>query len=264
MKSHKGSKSSSWEGFPFLTQRGINLIKAYTQPRTNIGMGRFGAYKEYGESIWRVGYGSSKLGERPVSGNDRITQEEAYEQLVGDLKEFSQEVALYVYVGLNRNRRAAILSFAHSIGILAFSKSKLLQLINRHASKTEIISEWSPYINQYWLSGGDVLKDRRKSELDMYLSPDKKIPTFTEHKCSSSICLLNLPETYNGAPNQIKAIEYLEKKFKEWDPTGHALRRFYRLWAQTPAGLGQSSRVKEMFLEDLSRQEEQSQGCSDV
>ena len=58
------------------------------------------------------------------------------------------------------------------------------------------------------------MRDRRREELNIYLSADKEIPTFTKHSCHTSICLLNLAETYNGAPNQVKAIEYLEKKSK--------------------------------------------------
>lgn len=171
-------------------------------------------------------------------------------QLVEDLKEFSNEVAQYVYVPLNRHKKGALLSFARSLGILGFKNSRLLELINSHASKKQIISEWSPYINRYWLCGGDRMRDRRRAELNTFLSADKEIPTFTKHNCQTSVCLLNLAETYNGAPNQVKAVEYLEKKIKEWDPTGHALRRFYRLWSQPPAGLGNQVRPGQNVEED--------------
>ena len=94
------------------------------------------------------------------------------------------------------------------------------------------------------------MRDRRREELNIYLSADKEIPTFTKHHCHTSICLLNLAETYNGSPNQVKAIEYLEKKVKEWDPSGHALRRFFRLWSQPPAGLGNQVRQGQNVVED--------------
>ena len=213
-------------------------------------MGRFAAYKDYGEANWRIGYNSLKLGKRRVAYNEKAGREDIEKQLVEDLKEFSKEVAQYVYVPLNRHKKGAVLSFARSLGILGFKNSKLLELINSHASKKQIISEWSPYINRYWLCGGDRMRDRRRAELNAFLSADKEIPTFTRHTCQTSICLLNLPETYNGAPNQIKAVEYLEKKIKEWDPTGHALRRFYRLWSQPPAGLGNQVRPGQDAEED--------------
>lgn len=248
MKSHK--KQQSWKDYPFLTDIGIELIKLHDTPRTYIGMGRFAAYKDYGEANWRIGYDSLKLGKRRVAYNEKAERAEIEKQLVEDLKEFSKEIAQYVYVPLNRHKKGAVLSFARSVGILGFKNSKLLELINRHASKKEIISEWSPYINRYWLCGGDRMRDRRRAELNAFLSADKEIPTFTKHNCHTSICLLNLAESYNGAPNQIKAVEYLEKKIKEWDPTGHALRRFYRLWSQPPTGLGNQVRFGQDVEED--------------
>ena len=263
MTSRKVSKSPSWKEFPFLSQRGIDLIKTYTEPRIDLSMGRFGAYRDHGESTWRIGYGSKKLGKRVVNGHDRITREEAEAQLVEDLKEFSNEVSQYVFVRLNEHKRAALLSFAHSLGVIGFKKSRLLHLINRHAPKTAIISEWSPYINRLWLSGGSLMRDRRRVELNTYMAPDKKMPTFVEHTCQTSICLLNLADSYNGAPNQVKAVEYLEKKVKEWDPSGHVIRRFYRLWCEKPSGLGSQSQVQDMFLDNLLHQVELTQEHND-
>lgn len=248
MKSRKEQRS--WKEHPFLTEAGIQLIKTFTTPHTHLGMGLFGSYKDYGESDYRIGYGSLRLGKRRINSTDRATTEEIEKQLEEDLKEFSDLVAQYVFVPLNRSRKGAVLSFAHSVGLLAFKNSRLLSLINSHASKTEIIKEWSPYINRYWLCGGDAMRDRRRTELNIYLSGDKQIPTFTKHNCHSSVCLLNLADTYTGAPPQIKAIEYLERKFKEWDPSGHVIRRFYRLWTQPPSGLGCPETQGKDVLED--------------
>ena len=207
-------------------------------PCTNIGMGRYASYKEYGEDIWRIGYGSKKLGKRWLSATDKATEEEIDIQLEEDLKELSDLVAKYVFVPLNTNRKAAVLSFAYSIGISSFKTCRLLELINSSAGKTKIIREWSPYINQIWLSGGDLMRDRRRVELDTYYSADKEIPTLVPHRCRVKRCLLNLPETYTGVPNQLKAIEYLERKLTEWDPSGEVLRQFFRYWTQKPTGLG--------------------------
>ena len=207
-------------------------------PRTNIGMGRYASYKEYGEDIWRIGYGSKKLGKRWLSSTDKATEEEIDLQLEEDLKEFSDLVANYIFVPLNTNRKAALLSFAYSIGICSFKTCRLLELINSSAGKTKIIREWSPYINQIWLSGGDLMRDRRRVELDTYYSADKELPTLVPPRCRVKRCLLNLPEPYTGVPNQLKAIEYLEKKLAEWDPSGEVLRQFFRYWTQKPTGLG--------------------------
>jgi hypothetical protein len=115
------------------------------------------------------------------------------------------------------------------------------------ASKTEIIREWSPYINTFWRSGGERFIERRRTELNIYLAADLQIPTYIEHKCKAKQCLLNLSETYTGAPNQIRAIEYLEKKLNEWDPTGEVQRRFFRYWSEKPSGLGSPPRSGKSF-----------------
>ena len=248
MKSRK--KPESAKDFPFLTDIGVELIRFHDVPRTYIGMGRFAAYKDFGEANWRIGYGSMKLGKRRVAYNEKASRADIEKQLGEDLKHFSNEVAQYIYVPLNRHKKGAILSFAWSLGILGFKKSRLLELINSHASKKQIIQEWSPYINRYWLCGGEKMMNRRRAELNTYFSADKEIPTFTKHNCHTSVCLLNLAETYTGAPNQVKAVEYLEKKVKEWDPTGHAVRRFYRLWSQPPTGLGNQVRKGQDVEED--------------
>jgi GH24 family phage-related lysozyme (muramidase) len=225
------------EEYPFLTQKGYEIIKKHTTPRTYIGMGRYASYKEYGEEIWRIGYGSKKLGRRWVGAFEKADQKQVDEQLFEDLKEFSSLVAQYVFVPLNDNRKAAILSFAHSIGIGSFKSCRLLELINNLGSKQQIIKEWSPYINTLWRSGGEQLINRRRVEVDTYFAPEAEIPSLYYHECSSRYCLLNIPETYNGSPGQIKAIEYLERKFNSWDPSGEALRRFWRYWTEKPVGL---------------------------
>ena len=222
----------------------------YSTPHTAIGMGMFASYKNFGENIWRIGYESKTLKGRILGARDKASEEEIVEQLTEDLKIFSKQVSEYVLVQTNKNRRAALLSFAFSLGLPAFKNCRLLDLINSYSTKTEIIREWSPYINRYWLSGGDGIRDLRRTELDLYLSPDKEIPTLYPHKCKAKYCLLNLVETYRGTPEQIKAIEYLERKFKEWDPSGEALRWFHRSWSQPPKSLGSPQRRDGNVLKD--------------
>ena len=200
------------ERIPFLTEKGLEVIRMYSTPHTAVGMGMYAAYKNFGESIWRIGYESKTLKGRAIGARDKVLQEEIEEQLIEDLKIFSQQVSQYVLVQTNKNRRAALLSFAHSLGLPAFKECRLLSLINNYAPKNEIIREWSPYMNRYWLAGGEAIRDRRRTELDLYFAADKEIPTLYPHKCKAKYCLLNLVETYKGTPEQIKAIEYLESE----------------------------------------------------
>ena len=230
--------------YPFFTEKGYILTKSYTTARTFLGLEKYAAYKDFGEESWKIGYGSRELHGHSLTAKDKATQKEIDKQFFIDLREFSNKLKDYVFVNLNTNRKAALLSFAHSIGIQSFKNCRLLDLINSYSSKTKIIKEWSPYINTYWMSGGDLMIARRRAELDMYFAADKEIPTFYRHECHTEACLLNLVETYNGSSNQIKGIEYLEKKFKEFDPSGEILRRFFRYWNEKPSGLGSPKRAK--------------------
>lgn len=230
--------------YSLFTEKGYKLTKKYTIPRTYLGMGKYAAYKDFGEDLWKIGYGSEVINEHYLNANDRASQEEIDKQFYIDLKNFSKKAENYIFVNLNKNKRAAILSFAHSIGLTSFKSCRLLELINSYATKNKIIKEWSPYINRIWMSGGDLMTSRRRSELDMYFAADKEIPTFYRHTCHAEVCLLNIAETYNGSATQVKGIEYLEKKLKELDPSGEILRKFFRYWNSTPSGLGSPLRRK--------------------
>ena len=230
--------------YSLFTEKGYKLTKKYTIPRTYLGMGKYAAYKDFGEDLWKIGYGSEVINEHYLNANDRASQEEIDKQFYIDLKNFSKKAENYIFINLNKNKRAAILSFAHSIGLTSFKSCRLLELINSYATKNKIIKEWSPYINRIWMSGGDLMTSRRRSELDMYFAADKEIPTFYRHTCHAEVCLLNIAETYNGSATQVKGIEYLEKKLKELDPSGEILRKFFRYWNSTPSGLGSPLRRK--------------------
>jgi len=210
----------------------------YTPARTHMGFGKYAAYKDYGEFIWRIGYGSKELHERVICPFTRASSKEILEQLKLDLETLSYKISRLIHWPLNNKRKAAVLSFAHGIGFPYFKDSNLLQIINSGCKKTEIIKEWSPYINKEWFKCGSLVVDRRRSELNLFLAPDKEIPTLVKHDCQLKQCLLNIAETYNGNPNQIKGINYLERKLSEFDPSGEILRRFFRYWDQPSGNLG--------------------------
>ena len=93
----KERKEQNWKEHPFLTRKGIELIKSYYPASTHIGMGRYAAYKDYGEDIWRIGYGSKKLGKRWLKSNDVATEEEVEQQVIEELKEFSDIDSQYSF-----------------------------------------------------------------------------------------------------------------------------------------------------------------------
>ena len=111
MSSHK---------YTLFTEKGYQLTKKYTVPRTYLGMGRYAAYKDFGESAWKIGYGSETIDDHYLNAEDKASQEEIDKQFCEDLKIFSNEVQKYIFVSLNTNKKAALLSFAHSVGICSF------------------------------------------------------------------------------------------------------------------------------------------------
>lgn len=230
-KSHKKYKN------PFVSDYAIKLIKWYTFARTKTGAGDFIGYRdEFGG--YKIGYGSNRMRGRHVHFITKATQEEIDEQLVLDLEALGEQLSDHIIMPLNVKKRAAILSYAHSIGFPAFKECKLLELINKKASRSAIIKEWSPYINPKYREAPSFLCQRRRVELNLYVAPDEQIPLFLKHDCQMKQCLLNIHESFLGTPSQIKAIEYLERKILEWDGNGEVMRRFNLLWNQAPVGLG--------------------------
>ena len=222
----------------YLNEHSLRIIKHYNLARTLMGSGRFASYKDYGESIWRIGYGSMEIHGKVVTHRTRATEKEVHEQLNIDLQMLSHKLSKIIFWPLNPKKKAAVISYAFSNGFIPFKNSQLLELINSGCHKKKLIKEWSPFINKAWLNKSDFIIDQRRSELNLFLAADKEVPTFLPHKCKSKYCLLNIHETYNGNVNQIKGINYLEKKIQELDPSGDVLRRFFRYWNQEPGGLG--------------------------
>lgn len=232
----EASSSPKEQVSKFFTDEGVRLIRWHTAPRIYNGFGRFSPYlTESGEYL--IGYGSKELFGRPLSPFVCGTKEEIEKQFLIDLKNFALMVEHYVQMPLNEKKRSAVLSYAHSIGLPAFKECKLLKLINSRASKAEIIKEWSPYINRKDYNPENIRR-RRREELHTYMAPDKEVPLLFKHNCKLKNCLATLCDDYQGTPNQLKAIEYLESKIKDWDANGSVMKRFYRLWSQEQGGLG--------------------------
>ena len=216
----------------------FKIISYYASARTYTGSGLYASYKDRGEFIWRIGFNSKEIRGRVISGHTKATKEEIETQLQLDLETLSYKIARLIFWPLSKKKKAAVLSYAFSIGFPAFKTSELLEAINKGIKRKEIIKIWSPFINKEWLKAGEWFIDQRRSELDLFLSSDKEVHTLVKHNCKLNKCLLNISDTYNGNINQIKAINYLEKKLLEFDPSGEVLRRFFRYWDQKPGGLG--------------------------
>ena len=216
---------------PFYQTTAFVLVKRYTRPRVELGNGKFANYFENNEPFYRIGYRSKKIFKKFVGATSVATKKEIEDQLVEDLEELAIKISPLIQQPLNLNQRAAVLSYAHSVGLGAFRESKLLEILNKPDNKLELIREWSPYIKYISDEG---LRNRRRSELDLYLAPHENVALLgiiNPHKCSAKHCLFNIHTSFNGNPNQIKAIEYLEKKLDYLDPSGCVQAQFWKLWS---------------------------------
>lgn len=235
----------------FYTDYAFELVRRYTPCRIHVGFEEYTSYKATNEDgPWLIGYGSKKIGRQTVTPFTKVTRRQIDEQLKKDLEIFSEYVSDLVYMPLNEKKRGAVISYAESVGINYFKESKLLELINKNATKEDIIREWSPFMRKNYQADLN-LRNRRRSELDLYLQSDIEVPLLVEHHCILPQCLLNIAANYNGTVEQVKAIEYLESELLQLNPGGEIISKFFELWNQKPRATGSRSSFLEADLKDL-------------
>jgi len=235
----------------FYTDYAFELVRRYAPCRIHLGFEEYTSYKATEEDgPWLIGYGSKKIGRQTVTPFTKVTRREIDEQLKKDLEVFSEYVADLIYMPLNEKKRGAVLSYAESVGLTYFKECKLLELINKNATKEEIIKEWSPFMRHNYISNPQLM-NRRRSELDLYLQSDVEVPLLVEHHCVLPQCLLNIAANYNGTVQQVKAIEYLESELIRLDPGGEIVSKFFTLWNERPRATGSRSSFLEADLKDL-------------
>jgi GH24 family phage-related lysozyme (muramidase) len=235
----------------FYTEYAFELVRRYTPCRIHVGFERYSSYKATEEDgPWLIGYGSKKLGRHTVTPFTKASRKEVEEQLSRDLEIFAEYVGDLVYMPLNEKKKGAVVSYAESVGLSYFKDCKLLSLINKGATKTEIIREWSPFIKKYSQSDQNYV-DRRRTELDLFLQNDIEVPLLVEHKCVLPQCLLNIAVNYCGTPQQVAAIEYLENELVKLNPGGEIVDKFFKMWNQKLLATGSRSSFLESDLDNL-------------
>lgn len=144
-----------------LNQAGLDLIKRFEGLRLE-------AYQDVA-GIWTIGYGHTKTA-RPGM---RITEKEAEQLLLDDLKDAERGVESPVKVPVNDNEYSALVSLVFNIGRGAFSKSTALKLLNKddRVGAADAIELW----NKSTVGGKKVvipgLVSRRAAEKALFLTP---------------------------------------------------------------------------------------------
>ena len=118
--------------------------------------------------VWTIGYGHTRLDDRPVHRDTRtITESEARALLVRTLTGDMEPIQRSCEVILLADEMAALLSFVHNFGLTKFRASTLLRHINAGRMK-EAADEFPKWV----LSGGKHLNGlivRREKERKLFL-----------------------------------------------------------------------------------------------
>jgi lysozyme len=141
---------------------GIELIKAWEGLRTK-------AYRD-AVDVLTIGYGHTSMAGPPIVTEDmRITEDEAGEILVDDLRKFEAAVSKVLSRNPNENQFSAMVSLCFNIGPGNFSKSTLVKKFNAGD-----IQGAADAFRSWRLAGGKVLQglvNRREAERQLFLRP---------------------------------------------------------------------------------------------
>ena len=129
-------------------QKGIELIKHFEGCELE-------AYK-CPAGVWTIGYGHIK----GVSEGMSITQEQAEQMLLDELKEYENYINEIVTVNLSQNQFDALVSWVYNLGPANLKSSTLLKVLNSgdYAGVPDQIERWNK-------AGGKVLQGLIRTRL---------------------------------------------------------------------------------------------------
>jgi lysozyme len=139
----------------------LELIKEYEGVRLT-------AYPDPGSLNglpWTIGYGHTK----GVKKGDKITEAQAEQFLIEDLKEAERVIEKHVRVPLNENQYGALVSFIHNLGETQFANGSIKAYINEGR-----LAEVPNRIALYNKNDGKVMKGlvrRREAEIALWRKP---------------------------------------------------------------------------------------------
>ena len=129
-------------------------------------------------NIITIGYGSTYdySKNRKIQIGDKITLKEAEYLLLDEIIKVRRKITDLVKVPLNDNQLAALISFCFNVGTGAFSKSRMLKLINTN-NYSEAANEFSRWIygkgsKKLVLRG---LVTRREAEKQLFIQNESEI-----------------------------------------------------------------------------------------
>jgi lysozyme len=144
-----------------LDSAGLQLIKDFEGFRTD-------AYVDPGSGNQpiTIGYGTTRIGGKPVTLGTKITQQQAEEYLKLDVIQFENSVKNSVTVPLSQGEFNALVSFTYNAGAGNLAKSSMLSYTNQGQYEQASLS-----FSKWTKASGQVLKGlvkRRTAEANMY------------------------------------------------------------------------------------------------
>lgn len=139
----------------------LELIKSFEGCRLDV-------YKD--QAGWlTVGWGHRVLSVEPYKLNKKITQEQADALLAKDYERVAKGVNSLIHVNLNPHQTAALTSLAFNIGLGAFERSTLLNLLNtsRFQAAADEFLRWE----MVGVVRNRILELRREQERALFVLP---------------------------------------------------------------------------------------------
>ena len=150
-------KAFTWSNMN-IGQKGIDLIKHFEGCELN-------AYK-CPAGVWTIGYGHIK----GVSEGMSITQEQAEQMLLDELKEYENYINELVTVNLSQNQFDALVSWVYNLGPVNLTASTMLKVLNsgEYEDVPAQMKRWNK-------AGGKVLEGlirRREAEACLFVGKE--------------------------------------------------------------------------------------------
>lgn len=145
----------------------IDLIKSFEGKELK-------AYKD-SVGVWTIGYGHTSMAGLPVvKAGMTLTESEAINLLVSDLKKYRAMVDRNLKIALNENQYGALVSFTYNLGEGNLKSSTLLKKVNAKDFKGAALefAKWNK-------AGGKVLAGltrRRAAEAALFSKPTLSAP----------------------------------------------------------------------------------------
>lgn len=102
---------------------GQNLIKEFESLRLESYLCPAG--------VWTIGWGTTRIEEKPVVKGMKITIDQAQKYFEKDLQVFETAVSKLVSVKINQNQFDSLVSLCYNIGIGNFTHSSVLRFLNQ-------------------------------------------------------------------------------------------------------------------------------------